>query len=115
YQLYDSNIPQILNKFFLNENQNELNENDDELCFVDSLKQEAHDDKIIFDNDDIFNHASRLMYALKRNDLIFITGECGTAKSSLIRLVERTMNKQMSANNVSQLKILIYVYKYDLI
>ncbi|CAF5066700.1 unnamed protein product, partial [Rotaria sp. Silwood1] len=39
------------------------------------------------------------MYALKRNDLIFITGECGTAKSSLIRLVERTMNKQMSANN----------------
>ncbi|CAF3967545.1 unnamed protein product, partial [Rotaria sp. Silwood1] len=99
YQLYDSNIPQILNRFFLNENQNELNENDDELCFVDSLKHEAHDDKLIFDNDDIFNHASRLMYALKRNDLIFITGECGTAKSSLIRLVERTMNKQMSANN----------------
>ncbi|CAF3976488.1 unnamed protein product, partial [Rotaria sp. Silwood1] len=32
YQLYDSNIPQILNRFFLNENQNELNENDDELC-----------------------------------------------------------------------------------
>ncbi|CAF5062295.1 unnamed protein product, partial [Rotaria sp. Silwood1] len=43
---------------FLNENQNELNENDDELCFVDSLKQEAHDDKLIFDNDDIFNHVN---------------------------------------------------------
>jgi ABC-type ATPase involved in cell division len=42
------------------------------------------------------------MYALKRNDLIFITGESGSAKSSLIRLVERTINKQMSSVNVSQ-------------
>jgi ABC-type lipoprotein export system ATPase subunit len=44
------------------------------------------------------------MYALKRNDFIFITGQCGSAKSSLIRLVERTINKQMSTDNVSQLK-----------
>jgi len=44
------------------------------------------------------------MYALKRNDFIFITGQCGSAKSSLIRLVERTINKQMSTVNVSQLK-----------
>jgi ABC-type ATPase involved in cell division len=42
------------------------------------------------------------MYALKRNDLIFITGKSGSAKSSLIRLVERTINKQMSSVNVSQ-------------
>lgn len=45
------------------------------------------------------------MYALKRNDLVFIIGQSGTAKSSLIRLVERTINKQMSTVNVSQLKI----------
>jgi ABC-type ATPase involved in cell division len=44
------------------------------------------------------------MYAIKRNDLIFITGQTGSAKSSLIRLVERTINKQMSTVNVSQLK-----------
>jgi ABC-type phosphate/phosphonate transport system ATPase subunit len=42
------------------------------------------------------------MYALKRNDLIFIIGETGSAKSSLIRLVERTINKQMSSVNVSE-------------
>jgi ABC-type phosphate/phosphonate transport system ATPase subunit len=39
---------------------------------------------------------------LKRNDLIFIIGETGSAKSSLIRLVERTINKQMSSVNVSE-------------
>ena len=44
------------------------------------------------------------MYALKRHDLIFITGQSGSAKSSLIRLVERTINKQMSTVNVSELK-----------
>ncbi|CAF3428145.1 unnamed protein product [Rotaria socialis] len=99
YQLYDSNIPKILDRFFI-ENENQSNEKDDELCFVDSLKQEAYDDKITFDNDQIFNHASRLIYALKRNDLIFITGQCGSAKSSLIRLVERTINKQMSTVSV---------------
>ena len=44
------------------------------------------------------------MYALKRNDLIYIIGETGTAKSSLIRLVERTINKQSSSVNVSQTK-----------
>lgn len=44
------------------------------------------------------------MYALKRNDLIFITGQSGSAKSSLIRLVERTINKQMNTVNVSQFK-----------
>jgi hypothetical protein len=55
YQLYDKNIPQIIDKFFI-ENQDELNEKDDELCFVDSLKQEASEDKIDFDNEDIFNN-----------------------------------------------------------
>ncbi|CAF4010348.1 unnamed protein product [Rotaria sordida] len=98
YQLYDSNIPLILDKFFI-ENQYQFNENNDQLSFIDSLKQEAHDDKLIFDNDDIFNHASRLMYALKRNDFIFITGQSTTAKSTLIRLVERTINKQISTVN----------------
>jgi ABC-type ATPase involved in cell division len=44
------------------------------------------------------------MYALKRNDLIFLTGPSGSAKSSLIRLAERTINKQMSTVNVSQFK-----------
>jgi ABC-type ATPase involved in cell division len=44
------------------------------------------------------------MYALKRNDFIFITGQCGSAKSILIRLVERTINEQMSTVNVSQVK-----------
>ncbi|CAF4449025.1 unnamed protein product, partial [Adineta steineri] len=45
--------------------------------------------------------ASRLMNAVKRNDFIFIIGQCGSAKSSLIRLVERTMNKQMSLTNTN--------------
>ena len=44
------------------------------------------------------------MYALKRNDIIFITGESGSAKSSLIRLVERTINKQTSTVNVSEIE-----------
>jgi ABC-type ATPase involved in cell division len=44
------------------------------------------------------------MYALKRNDIIFITGPSGSAKSSLIRLVERTINKQTSTVSVSELK-----------
>jgi hypothetical protein len=55
YQLFDKNIPQIIDKFFI-ENQDELNDKDDELCFVDSLKQEASEDKIDFDNEDIFNN-----------------------------------------------------------
>ncbi len=41
------------------------------------------------------------MYAIKRHNLIFICGESSTAKSTLIRLVERTINKQMSTVNVS--------------
>ena len=41
------------------------------------------------------------MYAIKRHDLIFLIGRTGSAKSSLIRLVERTINKQMSTVNVS--------------
>ncbi|CAF1139632.1 unnamed protein product [Adineta steineri] len=100
HHLYDSNIQKIIEKFF-NENSNEINENDNELCFVDNLKQEAYDNKITFDDDDIFNNASRLMNAVKRNDFIFIIGQCGSAKSSLIRLVERTMNKQMSLTNTN--------------
>jgi len=57
YQLYDSNIPQIIDKFFI-ENSFEINEKDDELCYVDSLKQEAYEDKIYFDNDQIFNNVN---------------------------------------------------------
>jgi len=55
YQLYDLNIPQIIDKFFI-ENQIQLNEKDDELYYVDSLKQEAHEDKVYFDNEEIFNN-----------------------------------------------------------
>jgi hypothetical protein len=47
--------------FFL-DNQNEFNENDDELCFVESLKQEAYDDKITFDNEEIFNNVNRICF-----------------------------------------------------
>jgi hypothetical protein len=60
-QLYDLHIPQIMETFFL-DNQNEFNENDDELCFVESLKQEAYDDKITFDNDEIFNNVNRISF-----------------------------------------------------
>lgn len=42
------------------------------------------------------------MYSIKRNDFIYLIGPTGSAKSSLIRLVERTINKQMSTVNVSQ-------------
>ena len=55
FYLYDRNIPQIIEKFFI-ENQYESNEKDDELCFVDSLQQEALEDKIYFDSDEIFNN-----------------------------------------------------------
>ena len=55
YQLYDSNIPPLLDKFFT-ENQTTLNENNDEFCFIDNLKQEAYDDKITFDSDEIFQN-----------------------------------------------------------
>lgn len=41
------------------------------------------------------------MYALERYDLVFITGESGSAKSSIIRLAERTFNKQLQSSNVS--------------
>ena len=37
---------------------NQMKKTDDELCFVDSLKQEAFDDKVDFDNDEIFNNVS---------------------------------------------------------
>jgi hypothetical protein len=57
YQLYDLNIPQIIDKFFI-ENPSELNEKDDELCYVDSLKQQAYEDKITFDNEQIFNNVN---------------------------------------------------------
>ena len=43
------------------------------------------------------------MYSIKRNDFIYLIGPTGSAKSSLIRLVERTINKQMSTVNVSSL------------
>jgi hypothetical protein len=61
YQLYDSNIPKIIETFF-SQSSNELSEKDDELCFVDSLKQEAFDDKITFDNDEIFNHVTKSLF-----------------------------------------------------
>jgi len=57
YQLYHLNIPQIIDQFFI-ENSSEINEKDDELCYVDSLKQEAYEDKIYFDNDQIFNNVN---------------------------------------------------------
>lgn len=57
YQLYDLNITKILDKFFL-ENQSEINEKDDELRYVDSIKQEAHEDKLYFDNEEIFNNVT---------------------------------------------------------
>jgi len=46
------------------------------------------------------------MHSIKRNDLIFVTGPVGTGKSSLIRLAERTINKQMSTVNVSRANLL---------
>jgi len=58
YQLFHLNIPQIIDKFFI-ENQSELNQQDDEeLCYVDSLKQEAYEDKITFDDEEIFNNVN---------------------------------------------------------
>lgn len=43
------------------ENPTESSENEDELCYVDSVKQEARDDKITFDNDyEIFNNVNGL-------------------------------------------------------
>jgi len=70
-QLYDLHIPQIMETFFL-DNQNEFNENDDELCFVESLKQEAYDDKITFDNEAIFNNVNRICFFSIMNTLIHI-------------------------------------------
>lgn len=57
YQLYHSNISQIIEQFFI-ENSTELNEKDDELCYVDSIIQEAYEDKLYFDDDQIFNNVN---------------------------------------------------------
>jgi hypothetical protein len=64
YELYDSNIPQIIEKFFI-ETPSEFTEKDDELCYVDSLKQEAYEDKIIFDNEEIFNNVNSILFHIK--------------------------------------------------
>ncbi|CAF1514427.1 unnamed protein product, partial [Adineta ricciae] len=101
--LYDSHIDGLIDKFF-SENQNtESDEEDnDELSCVDILKQEAFDDKIAFDDaEQLFQNASRLMYAIQRHDMIFLIGQSGSAKSGLIRLAERTFNKQMNSANVN--------------
>ena len=42
------------------------------------------------------------MYAIKRNDFIFLIGQSRSAKSSLIRLLQRAINKQISIVNVSK-------------
>ncbi|UJR29306.1 hypothetical protein I4U23_010520 [Adineta vaga] len=98
-RLYDSQISELLEQFF-HEDQTRSNAKQDELCFVDILKQEAYDDKITFDNDEeLFQNASRLMNAIQRFNMIFLTGQSGSGKSSLIRLVERTINKQMNSTN----------------
>lgn len=63
-----------MDKFF-NQNQNELNENDDELCFVDSLKQQSYDDKVNFDNDQIFINVIVLFFYyinLLINEIIYV-------------------------------------------
>ena len=55
YHLSDSSIPQLIEKFFPDK-QNHVENDHDELCYVDLLKQEAYDDKITFDNDDQIFH-----------------------------------------------------------
>lgn len=71
YHFNDSNFLKILEKFYP-KNLNELNENgvynDDELCFVDYLKQQSYDDKISFDNDQIFNHVNLYLIFTKLFD-----------------------------------------------
>lgn len=47
YRLYDSSVPQMLNAFFVDWPSESVD--DDELRFVDSLKQQASDDKMNFD------------------------------------------------------------------
>jgi hypothetical protein len=49
YQFYDSNLPQILDKFFP-ETPRKSNDKYDELCYIGSLKQEASEDKVFFDS-----------------------------------------------------------------
>lgn len=55
YRVDNSNLPQMIDQFFL-ENSGEADEKDDELCYVDSLKQEAYEDKVNFDSDEIFHN-----------------------------------------------------------
>ena len=53
YHISHSHLLLILEQFFP-ENSSQTTDKDEELCYIDSLKQQAYDDKITFDNEQIF-------------------------------------------------------------
>lgn len=71
YQLYDLNIPQIINQFFI-DNQKKFYEKDDEFYYVETLKQQALEDKIYFDNDQIFNNVKIFLCFFNNKKMLFL-------------------------------------------
>lgn len=62
YQICHSHLLLILEQFFPENSSSETKDKDDELCYIDSLKQQAYEDKITFDNDQIFIQVSFLFF-----------------------------------------------------
>ena len=110
WNLFDSNVSQLIEKFFPEQTDPEEEEEDEPLTFVDNLDQQAIDEKLRFDDQHLFElvrpllldskekrssfQGSELIKSLKDNQLIIVTGPPASFKSTLIRLVERTINKQ---------------------
>ena len=59
YEMIDPIVEQLIDKFFPEKS----DENAVDLLYVDSLKQEAYDDKIQFDDQIIFEHVRRFSFS----------------------------------------------------
>lgn len=64
YQISHSHLLLILEQFFP-ETSSDIPNKDDELCYIDSLKQQAYEDKITFDTEQIFHQVIVVCFSMK--------------------------------------------------
>lgn len=58
YQIAHIHLQQLIEQFFP-KNTDEINEKDEELCYLPSVLEEAYEDKLQFDDEQIYHHVKK--------------------------------------------------------